>query len=128
MFCTQEEMYFRKNKFATRINQTFTLDKHGKISSDTYFNSVSVDKWKKYTDVSTVSLILKIKGQCCIRLHYKKKIHDKIYEKCVFEQVYQMDDVSEIALEFPAGEGMAYFSVEALENACAFYGDIIQLI
>ena len=37
--CTQEEMYFRKNKFATRINQTFTLDKHGKISSDTYFNS-----------------------------------------------------------------------------------------
>ena len=33
-----------------------------------------------------------------------------------------MDDVSEIALEFPAGEGMAYFSVEALENACAFYG------
>ena len=120
--CTQEEMYFRKNKFATRINQTFTLDKHGKISSDTYFNSVSVDKWKKYTDVSTVSLILKIKGQCCIRLHYKKKIHDKIYEKCVFEQVYQMDDVSEIALEFPAGEGMAYFSVEASENACAFYG------
>ena len=39
--CTQEEMYFRKNKFATRVNQTFVLDKHGKISSDTYFNSVS---------------------------------------------------------------------------------------
>ena len=85
---------FSKNKFATRINQTFTLDKHGKISSDTYFNSVSVDKWKKYTDVSTVSLILKSKDSVVsgyiIRRKYMIRFTKNVYlNKCIRWTMFQ---------------------------------------
>ena len=120
--CSQEEMYFRKNKFVSRVNQNFSLEKGGIISADTYFNSVSVDKWRKYTEITNLNVTLKIKGHCCVRLYYKKKIHDNIYEKCVCEQAYETGDMLEVTLPFPSGEGMAYFSVEALDNDCIFFG------
>ena len=49
--CSQIDLYFRNNQFANlHINDSFfSLDKFGKVSTDTYFNSLSVGKWKRYT-------------------------------------------------------------------------------
>ncbi len=120
--CSQERMYFRKSKYTLYMDQSLVLDKGARVRFDTYFNSVSIDKWKKYTKVSNLSLSLKLKGYCCIRLYYKKRINNKTYKKCVLEKIYKADDAKELVLDFPSGEGMAYFSIEALEKGCTFYG------
>ena len=120
--CSEERLYFRKSKGVLNIEQSLVLAKGDRVSFDTYFNSVSADKWKKYTKVSDISLTLKIKGYFCIRLYYKKRINEKTYKKCVLEKVYKTDTVSEIVLDFSSEEGMVYFSIEALEENSTFYG------
>lgn len=120
--CMQENMYFRSNEKASRIDNIYYLDKGGRLSSDTYFNSVSVDKWHKYTKAQGLSITLNVNGFFRICLKYKKKIHNTIFEKIVDEKIIQADSRKTIAIDFPSGEGMAFFALEALSDNCKFYG------
>lgn len=120
--CMQENMYFRVNEKVQRIENTYVFEKNGRIFSDTYFNSVSMNKWLKYTYAKDLSVTLNLKGTFRIKLAYKKKIHNQIYETIVGEQVTTNDDQQTITLNFPSSEGMAFFSLEALTDNCFFFG------
>lgn len=120
--CMQEEMYFRTNDKVMRVGDSFVFDKGGAIQSDTYFNSVSISKWIKYTVVSDLSVTLVIKGSFKVRLLNKKKIHNKIFETIVEDRMISKREKSEITIKFPMSENMAFFSLEAMENDAVFYG------
>ena len=72
--CTVEPMYFRREKKYERELQydlkksCIYFSKFGCCSFDTYFNCVSVAKWKKYTNIEDFSLVIKIKGKFEIKL------------------------------------------------------------
>lgn len=120
--CMEENMYFRTNKKVQRLGNKFLFDKGGHIFSDTYFNSVSVDKWFKYTSIDNLSISLLLKGDFKINLVYKKNIHGKIVEEIVSEFfVHEMEE-KEITFPFPKGDGMACFSLYAIENDSEFCG------
>lgn len=118
----EEEMYFRANKEAQRFGNKFFFEKDGRVFSDTYFNSVSIDKWVKYTKLNNLSVTLCLKGHFEIKLIYKKKIHEKIYEDIVSEAFFYETEETEITFLFPKGEGMACFSLRSLENNGEFSG------
>ena len=120
--CMQEEMYFRRRAGAVRQGQEILFIKGSSVSTDTYFNGVSVDKWKKYTNIGRISLCVHLQGSFCIRLIYKQKMHKKIYEKIVMETYVNNIQLSDVTLEFPEGDGMAFFYIEALENDGVFSG------
>lgn len=116
--CSQIDLYFRNNQFANlHINDSFfSLDKFGKVSTDTYFNSLSVGKWKRYTNVNDLIFSVKFKGKIKIiwrldRLHFSHKLIEEMY--------LESDNVTETS--FPLTfwkdleDGMLSFDIEALD-------------
>lgn len=79
----QEKMYFRLNRHAKLVNshQEIWFEKDGTASLDTYFNSFSIEKWRKYTKIGEVSVSLLLQGDFEIQLLRKEKIHTSITEK-----------------------------------------------
>lgn len=116
--CSQIDLYFRNNQFANlHINDSFfSLDKFGKVSTDTYFNSLSVGKWKRYTNVNDLIFSIKFKGKIKIiwnlhRLHFSHRLIEKMY--------FENDNISEISFSLTfwkdLEDGMLSFDIEALD-------------
>ena len=116
--CSQIDLYFRNNQFANlHINDSFfSLDKFGKVSTDTYFNSLSVGKWKRYTNVNDLIFSIKFKGKIKIiwhlhRLHFSYRLIEEMY--------FENDNISEISFSLTfwkdLEDGMLSFDIEALD-------------
>lgn len=121
--CTQVDLYFRLNQFSSlNIKDAFiSFEKMGKLSTDTYFNSVSIGKWKNYTNIDNLSFTIQFKGKFKVtwllnRLHFSLKILDEL-----FIESSELTTVT-IPLEFwkDLEEGMLAFEIEALENGEVF--------
>ena len=48
------------------------------LPNDTYFNSFSIGKWKKYTTLSSLSLVLLVKGIMKINVYHLERKGTKI--------------------------------------------------
>ncbi len=124
--CGQQDMFSRLNKRAyfSDEHQTLTIYPHGVAWFDTYFNSLSIGKWKKYTDIGTVSLTLRLKGQLEISLYRKEKIHAVIAETELLTASFQSEREEEITLTFPGSDekGMYFFRLEGVKGESKFYG------
>ena len=118
--CSEKELYFRFNDDVNlNMNRSiFTLCKNGKLSTDTYFNSISVGKWKRHTQVNDLSLNLTFKGKIKLvwrldRLHYSSKV--------LGENYLISDDFNtvNIPLEFWGAleDGILSFSIVALDDS-----------
>ncbi|MFK4203591.1 hypothetical protein, partial [Acinetobacter junii] len=59
--CDIREMYFRTDS-SENFSDNFLLKKGQFFETSTYFNSLSVEKIKKYTNISDVSLQIEFKG------------------------------------------------------------------
>lgn len=118
--CSQIDLYFRTNQFASvsLATSTVSLAKMGKLHTDTYFNSVSVGKWKRHTNVADLSFSIEFKGKIKItwilhRLHFSLRILDEIHlENATFSTI-------RIPLLFWENleDGMLAFEIEALEDS-----------
>lgn len=67
--CSEEAMYFFRENYQDinviiheKKDNKLVFQRYGKATFSTYFNGLSVKKWKKYTNIGKVSLVLKIKG------------------------------------------------------------------
>ena len=88
----------------------------------TYFNSFSVEKWKKYTRVTSIGLHLRLKGKCQIALCNLYRTNNKNYisnlstQYCSDEK--DTDDVYEVDLLYPDSveKGIFSFYVTAMED------------
>ena len=58
-----KELYYRSQELIVALKNKIIISDKSRISFDTYFNSFSIDKWRKYTTLNTLYLYLKIKGQ-----------------------------------------------------------------
>ncbi|MCD8369897.1 MAG: glycosyltransferase [Clostridiales bacterium] len=120
--CTERKMYFRTNEKCLLTGECLHMEKGGKVSSDTYFNGVSIDKWKKYTVVGSLYLRLRLQGRFRLSLRTCERAGEETIRRVCDERIIKGTG-EEICLHFP-GEirGMAYFYLEALENHCQFLG------
>lgn len=125
--CTDVEMYFHSNYKRSLIkteNQICILfQKGGIVTTDTYFNSLSVEKWKKYTKVRQIQLILSLQGRFNISLCWKQKINDMYIERELKNITIDADQQTLVTLDFPEEtKGMFFFRLEALEKEAKFFG------
>lgn len=138
--CTETDLYFHTAKKNTVEDDSLVegdqkvdlnlADKqlyfknNGKAIFDTYFNSMTIEKWKKYTVVNTVSLKLLLKGTFRVTLLAKEKIHEDILETILSQTVVSTSEKTECSFNFEGGEGkgMYAFMLEALEDNSCFYG------
>jgi galactofuranosylgalactofuranosylrhamnosyl-N-acetylglucosaminyl-diphospho-decaprenol beta-1,5/1,6-galactofuranosyltransferase len=155
--CTVEPMYFRReNGYEREIQydlkkRCIYFAKFGCCSFDTYFNCVSVAKWKKYTNIEEFSLVIKVKGKFELKLinldlsgnagviieekessivereNAAVRINnhsDGISYKIVNDFVIQSDDIKSFAFPYKLYEyhGVITFQLKALEEGATFYG------
>ena len=137
--CTENRLYFRFNEFNESDenkkiengnynyqNQYLNLNKKDVVSFDTYFNSFSIEKWKKYTKLKKLNLRLKITGNFIISLIRKNKIGEIISKQILSQHVFSNSEIEEITLTFESldEKGIYYFEIEALDdNVCLYNGE-----
>lgn len=124
--CTDVEMYFHSNYKRCLIKEEgicILFQKGGVVTTDTYFNSLSVEKWRKYTKVTKVQLRLCLQGKFNVSLCWKQKINDMYVERELKNETVCADSRTEITLEFSEEtKGMFFFRLEALEKGAKFFG------
>ncbi len=122
--CTCQELYVRLNEKADLVEPGKMLfAKHGVAWFDTYFNGVSIGKWRRYTNVQKIGLQLELEGKFKVTLYQKRKIQNQINEQVLKEEIIIQSTRGKIEMEFPeAGKGMLFFRLEGLQAQSVFYG------
>jgi galactofuranosylgalactofuranosylrhamnosyl-N-acetylglucosaminyl-diphospho-decaprenol beta-1,5/1,6-galactofuranosyltransferase len=123
--CSSPELYIRITDECVidGDNQLVSLRRHGVVDLGTYFNSFSIDKWKKYTCLTSVSIFLRLKGRFKLDVyifvpHSENKIvvHQRILESSTLDEYVKAIsdfDISNIS-------GLLCFRLEALTERCYF--------
>ena len=117
--CSEKRLYFRYNNFCDVpvTDDPVHLFQGGALLSNTYFNSISIGKLKKYTQIKQLSFSLRFCGK--IRLTWKTK-HLQQADITLQEILLQAEYMSTqtIPLEFwPSLQaGMLFFEIHALSD------------
>lgn len=128
--CTEQEMFFRKEKDYPRevelleAQSVLRFEKNGFCSFDTYFNGLSVEKWKKYTTIGNIELKLQLKGKFEVSLLNIEGSGKKVYKKKIGSQMICATEKEEFSFPYKLYEyrGMLTFTLKALEADSMFFG------
>lgn len=124
--CTESTLYLRTDEGVDYLDheKKLVFEKNAICQFDTYFNSLSVEKWKKYTTVGNFFLGLKLCGEFEITLACKEKMHDSIVEKIISVHHICTDEIVTQTIPFHTFEykGMFFFKLKALSDNSEYYG------
>ncbi len=124
--CTDIEMYFHSNYKRSLVKEEcicILFQKGGIVTTDTYFNSLTIGKWTKYTNVGTIKLTLFLLGKFNVSLCWKQKIDERYVERELKNITVDTDRRTEVVMEYPEEtKGMFFFRLEAVEEGAKFYG------
>jgi len=128
--CTEESLFYnRENDREREIifnhdEQSLTFSKYSRMFFDTYFNVLSVAKWKKYTNIKDFSLILELKGDFEVLLTNKERINGRTYRKIV--SVTTINSKTKKKYTFPYTvydyKGVFAYELKALSDDSVYYG------
>lgn len=128
--CDEVSMYYNLSNNATLYmdNECCVLDKGEELQANTYFNSISIGKWKKYTILNNLSLSLYLKGTFLIYIHHAQRINDRIITKKVSERYAEFNTLETISISIDKLEniGAYYFSLRSLEDHSEFRGGFYE--
>lgn len=123
--CNESDLYFfSREKIETKENLPMCINRGNILDFNTYFNFFSVGKWKKYTDISNLKLILFLQGNVRIKLIHSKYEDGKIKKTILHQKQYISDNVSLIDINIPYDEvedGMISFSITGLSDKSFFH-------
>ena len=116
-------MYFRLSKGAQLRQDRLYLPPGSAFSCSTYFNSLSIGKWRKYTYLEEVRLAVSICGQFKIRLCQMKLAGEHAVHKILAEQEVSAQACREFIFTFPkAADGLLYFELMGVKAGGIFAG------
>ena len=100
-----ENMYVRCNHAHVALigeeHQIVSSNYRGQIGFDTYFNSLSYQKWKKYTRLSRVKLSLEIKGKCRLVLIGLELHGDEINRTILGSIIVDFPERETVVVDYP---------------------------
>lgn len=122
--CTEDQLYYRMKAPSFRDEgDILRIEQGERVCFDTYFNSVSADKWRRYTAAQNFSLRLKLSGKLRVVLCSRHFINSQSVRTVLAEKVVQADSVQEFCFDFPKGaDGMLFFELQALSGNAAYCG------
>lgn len=128
--CTDEELFFRKEKgypreVELRKNRTILqFQEKGLCTFDTYFNGLSIQKWKKYTTIGNIELVLQLKGKFEVTLTNVERVGGKVYTKIVGSQTVDAPEKGIFRFPYKLYEyrGMLAFELKAAQVNSVFFG------
>ncbi|MCM1086862.1 MAG: hypothetical protein NC419_01815 [Muribaculaceae bacterium] len=119
------QMYYRgSDTIYSGLNEASILYKNNWFEFFTYFNSLSVEKWKKYTYAEKFYLVLEAEGKFTIDLfgHYGKKTSD-IKKEWLGSYAYDLQERTQIILPYPIGMQSTVVAFQINSNKKTFIYD-----
>lgn len=118
--CTEKRLYFRYNSLIdiSLTDGKVFLFKGGRLLTNTYFNSVSVGKVKKYASLTHLAFKICFSGQLRVVWKLKALQHS---DKILQENFLESQSLSEVLIELPFWShletGMLFFELHAVANS-----------
>lgn len=118
------DLYFRINGASVNEGNTIVLLQNAVFSTDTYYNSLSIGKWKKYCNMDKIRLYITIQGETEVAvihslLNEKKHLENNI----MLSKTVSVPEKKEMVIELPdVSGGTVYFSIKSLSDKTFFYG------
>lgn len=99
----------------------YILSQYNVFDYTTYFNSITVVKWKKYTGIDNLKLNLKIKGDFILRLMGITHQPLAIKKDVITSQRFSTDGIETISIDVPSIDfDLVGFEIDTLE-VCELY-------
>lgn len=130
--CFDQDMFYRVIPIPWRKTspyrfdageQCLCVDEGGIVFFDTYFNGLSIGKWKKYSTVKDFSLRLELSGNFSVSLLHTKYINGNIVQKILKTELFELRERQSITMLFPECEaaGIISFRIDSLKDGGAIY-------
>lgn len=129
------DMYYRSNKATVLIkndSECVFIKKNTFIETFTYYGALSIEKWKKYTYVQNIYLVLEVEGNFEITLfgHY---IENKVIKKEYLGKIlYEIPEKKTIIIPYPIDfrSQLIAFSIETKSKVkvySAYYASDLEV-
>lgn len=113
--CSESKLYFRADSGETYYSEMENVlyVKH-KVSFDTYFNTFSVGKYKKYSRPLSLFLRLRVSGLFVLRIFGVRKENGCFVEKCIAKNHIALSQTGDFIAELDTHEEFSqlYFTLE----------------
>lgn len=121
--CNEIELYFKGIGFRFDDCDHVVLNKDGILSAETYFNSFSMRKWKKFTIVENVKVTLKLKGKFDITI-FKTDLNEEgdLIREIILKEEFESEQPDEITLPCDSADGIVGWTLNALKDNSEFLG------
>ena len=94
----------------------------GMISSDTYFGALSVGKWKKYTDIDRIGLVISARGEFELDIYHVVSVGSNVYTDRISRYTVRHKSVEEFKADIPVlEEGLVYFTINRVSVRTCIY-------
>lgn len=120
-----EALYYRRDeKVSVEADGSLRFALDGRADFDTYFNSFSTGKWKKYTVVEKVQLILELQGAFSVELVYQYLEGDEIRTELLECREVSLPERGSVLLDLGENrdEGMLFFRCQSLAEGSVLFG------
>lgn len=123
--CSHKGMYYKGADITVVADEEYCDIPYGKtLEAFTYFNSLSIEKWTRYTILDNLSLRLDLKGEFVVSVHQAYKMHNHIKNTIIAEKYVNTEERASVSISVPLKEkrGLFYFTVKAINETGYFYG------
>ena len=124
--CMEEGLYYHRDEkcYLDAENGKLVFSNRGSAVFDTYFNSFSIGKWKKYTKMSDLSLRIHISGSFMVSIYNLEMINGGIVSKVIDERIYAAEQRTSFTFSYAgfSQKGIHCFKILSLEDNSVFYG------
>ncbi|MBR4305619.1 MAG: CDP-glycerol glycerophosphotransferase family protein [Ruminiclostridium sp.] len=123
--CANTKMYYNGENVTVIANEeSCNIPNEQTLSANTYFNSFSIEKWTKYTILDNLTLNVTLKGKFAVSIHQTYKMHNKIKDTIVAEQLINSARKAHCKIDIPLKEkkGLFYFTLKALSDDAIYFG------
>lgn len=126
MLETHFQLYYR-GSHGVLLNENgqkyLALSEYQQTEFNTYFNSLSYRKWRKYTDVKKLTLHLQAKGQFVLKLYGYSLRSVEPERKLLGEFSYDLAEKTELRLDIPEHqEQLVGFELQTLKPSVIYGG------
>ncbi len=85
--CTDESLYYHAEErvFADLNSKEIHVPKNAVISFDSFFNSLSVKKWKENTTIDNLLVTYKVRGKGCLYINHFNDSKDEVLEQIIID-------------------------------------------
>jgi len=117
----EKNLLFRTNKknSINSLEQGIQINCNTVVTFDTYYNSFSVAKWKKYTKINDISICFKFSGKAVVEIIHCKssRTRNRLKRVCINSEKVKEEKIEIGKLQ---DEGVVYFSIEVIDVFCLY--------